>query len=385
MSDLRRRTGLVALALALAVLCFQVVGYHSGASIAALLSPAGESVLVLPPGFASQVFASGLEAPRFLEFGPDGRLYVAESGADRITTLTDDDDDGVAESRSVFAGGVTTPHSVVWHRGALYVGVPSGVVELRDGDGDGRADARRVLIDDYPTDGHSTRTVLFLPDGRMLVSVGSSCNVCREVDPRRAALVVYDGPGKAGERIYARGLRNAVGLALHPQTKEVWASNNGRDWLGDDLPPETINAVREGDDFGWPRCHAGDLVDPEFGGESGCKGVKAPAVRMQAHSAPLGLAFEAGSKFPAEYRDDLFVAFHGSWNRSVPTGFKVVRVPIDDGKVAGAVEDFATGFQVETTSVRGRPVGVTFGPDGAMYVSDDKGGFVYRISYPAKP
>ncbi|MFQ5409037.1 MAG: PQQ-dependent sugar dehydrogenase, partial [Anaerolineales bacterium] len=167
-----------------------------------------------------------------------------------------------------------------------------------------------------------------------------------------------------------------------PETGALWVTNNGRDLLGDDLPPETIYVVQEGVDYGWPYCHSGWLVDPEFGFNGACDGVPAPAVEMQAHSAPLGLAFYTGAAFPDEYHGDLFVAFHGSWNRSIPTGYKVVRIPIRDGAVNGPAEDFATGWLDETTDeVSGRPVGVAVGPDGALYVSDDKGGFIYRIAY----
>lgn len=347
----------------------------------ALFAPGGRSALVVPAGFTASVFAEGLAAPRFLAFGGDGRLVVAEGGRDRLVSLADTDGDGAADSRVDLADHLPSVHSAAWHEGAWYAGVPTGVIELKDVDGDGRADSRRVLVDDYPTPGHSTRTVLFLPDGRMLVSVGSSCNVCEEEDPRRATIVVYDGAVAGGGKIFARGLRNAVGLALHPVTGQLWATNNGRDWLGDDLPPDTVNIVTEGDDFGWPRCHAGDLVDPDFGGETGCRGVAAPALKLPAHSAPLGLAFASASSFPGEYRGDLFVAFHGSWNRSVPTGFKVVRVKVDQGRPTGAIEDFATGFTDPSSGrVLGRPVGLAFGPDGALYVSDDKSGFVYRIA-----
>lgn len=347
-------------------------------SIAAPAGTGGRAELEVPPGFVAGVFAEGLAAPRFIAFGPDGRLYVAESGRDRIVALADSTGDGIADVTRVFASGVATPHSVTWHGGALYAGVPSGVVELRDDDVDGEAEKRRVLVGDYPTNGHSTRTVIFLADGRMLVSVGSSCNVCVEEDRRRAAIVAYD---KGAEKLFATGLRNAVGLALHPATGELWATNNGRDWLGDDLPPETVNVVKEGSDFGWPRCHGGDLVDPDYGGSDGCKGVAAPILKMQAHSAPLGLVFYTGSAFPPQYHGDLFIAFHGSWNRSVPTGFKVVHVHLEGGVPAGAVEDFATGFTDEKSGrVLGRPVGLAVGPDGALYVSDDRGGFIYRIA-----
>lgn len=349
---------------------------------ALLFAPGGRATLTVPAGFRAGVFAEGLGAPRFLCAGPDGRLYVADSGRNRIVSLADTDGDGASDSEVVFAENLPGVHSLTFQEGAWYAGVPTGVIELKDQDGDGRADERRVRIDNYPTPGHSTRTVLFEPGGRMLVSMGSSCNVCTEEDPRRASILAYDNGSGRGEKIYAHGLRNAVGLALQPGSGALWATNNGRDWLGDDLPPDTLNIVSEGDDFGWPRCHAGDLVDPEYGGGRGCEGVTLPAVKFPAHSAPLGIAFAAGSSFPAQYVEDAFVAFHGSWNRSLATGFKVVRVRVQDGKPTGEVEDFVTGF-VDASSGRvlGRPVGIAFGKNGTMYVSDDKGGFVYSIAY----
>jgi glucose/arabinose dehydrogenase len=191
---------------------------------------------------------------------------------------------------------------------------------------------------------------------------------------------VYNADGSEGKP-FMTGLRNAVGLALNPATGQVWASNNGRDLLGTDVPPETVYALREGANAGWPRCHAGDLPDPEFGSSAGaCQGVEAPAVKMQAHSAPLGLTFYEGTLFPEEYQGDLFVAFHGSWNRVPPTGYKVVRVPMEAGQVAGPAEDFATGWLLESGDNQGRPTDVAVAADGALLVSDDKGGFIYRIA-----
>jgi glucose/arabinose dehydrogenase len=339
--------------------------------------------LTLLPGFEANVFAQGLSNPRFIAFGPDGDLYVADRGNGRIVALPDADGDGVADDQVALAQDLDRPHSLVYHEGSWYVGVPSGVVRLADTDGDGAADERETIIGDLPTSGnHRTRTVEFLPDGRMVVSVGSSCNVCEEDDPRRAAVLIYDGPEGGGERIFASGLRNAVGLAIHPETGQLWATNNGRDLMGDDLPPETVYIVQEGGDYGWPRCHSGDVVDPEFGGPGACQDVIQPVVQMQAHSAPLGLAFYDGRAFPSEFWGDLFIAFHGSWNRTVPTGYSVVRLPLRDGEPQGPVEPFATGWlDLESNNASGRPVGLAVGPDGALYVSDDKGGFIYRISY----
>jgi len=335
----------------------------------------------LPAGFGISVYQRGLRDPRMMAIGPDGHLYVAERGAGRIVRLPDRDGDGVADAVEVAASGLSAPSSIAFYRdGSLYVGETTRVLRLTESDQPGVFDQAEVIITGLPSGGHNTRTILFSPDGETLfVSVGSSCNVCIEQDERRAAIVQYN-PDGTGQAIYAQGLRNAVGLAFRPGTDELWATNNGRDWLGDDQPPETVYAVGQGDDAGWPRCHAGRIVDPDYGDEEACQGVALPAVEMQAHSAPLGLTFYTGEQFPEAYRGDLFVAFHGSWNRSNPTGYKLVRIPIRDGK-PGAVEDFAAGWLRPDGSQWGRPVDVITGSDGSLFVSDDGGGMIYRIFY----
>jgi len=346
----------------------------------------------LPPGFGISTFAQGLRDPRMMALGPDGQLYVAERGAGRIVRLPDRNHDGVADGVEVVAEGLDAPSSMAFYRdGSLYVGETERVLRLSAPDtadeGDeyipyiqGAFQEQEVILDGLPSGGHATRTVLFSPDwSALFVSIGSSCNVCVEEDPRRATIMRYNPDGSGGQ-VYAQGLRNAAGITFRPGTMELWATNNGRDWLGDDQPPETVYHVQEGDNAGWPYCHSGRIVDPDYGSPTACEGVVAPAVEMQAHSAPLGLTFYTGTQFPEEYRGDLFVAFHGSWNRAAPTGYKVVRIPIQDGQ-AGQAQDFATGWLRVNGSQWGRPVDVLTGADGSLFVSDDSGGSIYRIFY----
>ncbi len=337
--------------------------------------------IALPPGFGVSVYVEGLRNPRMMALGPDGTLHVAERGRDRVVRLPDRDGDGLADGVEVVAERLANPSSIAFYRdGSLYVGETTRVLRLSEPDASGAMTEVEIVVDGLPSGGHNTRTVLFSPDWRWLyVSVGSSCNVCIEDDPRRAAIVRYT-PDGSDETIFATGLRNAVGITFRPGADELWATNNGRDWLGDDQPPETVYRVQESLDAGWPRCHAGRIVDPDHGAAGACEGVSSPEVEMQAHSAPLGLTFYAGRQFPQPYQGDLFVAFHGSWNRTVPTGYKVVRVPMQEG-APGAVEDFAVGWLRGDGSQWGRPVDVLTGADGSLYVSDDGGGRIYRIYY----
>ncbi len=334
--------------------------------------------ITLPPGFGISLYAENLGRPRFMAYSPEGVLYVTDQGSGRVLALPDTNADGVADETEVVVSDLNRPHGITFHNGALYIGETNRIVKFERA-GNGWGD-KQILVGGLPTGGHGTRTVIFGQDSNMYVSIGSSCNVCNEDTPLRAAVWQYHADGSNG-RLFTKGLRNAVGLVTRPGTNEIWATNNGRDMLGEDLPPETINILTDGGDFGWPRCHAGRIVDPEFGAQGGCSDVLAPAVEMQAHSAPLGLRFYDGTMFPAEYQGNLFVAFHGSWNRSEPTGYKVVRIPVDGAGKPGAVQDFATGWLQSNGESWGRPVDVIIAPDGSLMVSDDAGSRIYRIFY----
>lgn len=334
-------------------------------------APLDINKIKVPPGFRIAIFARMPSAPRFMLFAPDGTLLVSLTGSGGVAVVNPQG------QVSIFATGLNQPHGLAFRGPDLYVAEQNRVRVYRNLE----ASRTEVLIQGIPSGGHFTRTVGFGPDDKMYVSIGSSCNLCTEQDQRRAAIVRYNADG-TGQEVFARGLRNSVGFRWHPQTGELWATDNGFDNFGDDQPPEEINIVRQGGDYGWPFCYADRLTNPTFPptDPGRCSGTVAPAVQMQAHSAPLGLDFYTGTQFPAEYRGDAFVAFHGSWNRSVPTGYKVVRVRAQGG-VPGAVEDFVTGW-LEGNTTSGRPVDVLTGPDGALYVSDDSpSSVIYRITY----
>jgi len=345
--------------------------------------------LKAPPGFHIAVFAEEVAGARMMVFSPGGVLLVSETGEGKVVALPDSKHAGKAERTLTVLDGLNKPHGLAFYAGKLYVAENDKVRRYDWDEANLRASNPKWLADLPTGGGHSTRSLL-LHGGKMYVSAGSSCNVCVEKDLRRATVMEFN-PDGTGQKIFAKGLRNAVGLAVNPKTDTVWATVNGRDWLGDDLPPDVIvDLGKDGGDFGWPYCYGDRVPDSNFTRaeteEDRCQRVIEPKVQMQAHSAPLGLAFYEGSEFPAEYRNNIFVAFHGSWNRSVPTGYKVVRVKLDDkGQPVGGTEDFITGWLApgETKKGRwmGRPVGIVFGGDGVMYLSDDAAGVIYRITY----
>jgi glucose/arabinose dehydrogenase len=334
-------------------------------------------VLRLPDGFKISVYASGLKNARFMAIDDEGNLFLSQPKEGRISVLRDLNRDGAADEVIVYVEGLNLPHGLALDERWLYVAENDRVERLRDDNGDFMADHKELITNDIPgPGGHFTRTIGFGPDGKMYVSVGSSCNVCED-DPRRAAILRFEKDG-SGDELFARGLRNSVGFVWHPETGEMWATDNGRDWLGDDLPPDEINIVYEGKHYGWPYCYGQRIPDPQYNDAELCATTEPPVVELQAHSAPLGLRFYNGDMFPEEYHGDLFVAYHGSWNRKVPTGYKVVRIVLDDEEPV--VEDFVVGWLVDGEKW-GRPVDVLVGVDGSMFISDDFAGVVYRVSY----
>jgi glucose/arabinose dehydrogenase len=337
--------------------------------------------LRVPPGFKVTYYANGLPGVRFMVVGPDKMLYVSQPRSGRIIRLPDRNGDGIADSVEVVVTGLHNPHGLAFHKGALYVANTDGVVRVPLS-ANGLAAGAPEYVNRYEGgSGHTSRTIVFGADSAMYVSVGSSCNICVEKNPERATVLRFNEDG-SGKRIFASGLRNAVGLAVNPVTKAIWVTQNERDDLKpshEDLPPEEINILTDGGDYGWPYCYGTRIPNPEYNDPARCAKTIPPAIPLQAHSAPLGLTFlTRATKLPADYRGDLLVAYHGSWNRDVPTGAKVVRIRVKDNQPV-SVEDFITGWQTPDGKRWGRPADVAVAADGAVLISDDSGGAIYRV------
>lgn len=337
--------------------------------------------LRVPKGFTVTDYARVPRA-RFMALGPDGAVYVSQPQNNQVTRLMDADGDGKAETQTIAVSGLNRPHGLAFHDGWLYIANTDAVVRVRL-DANGQASGTPAKVAEYSGGaGHWTRTVVFGPDGGMYVAIGSSCNICIEKTPDRAAVMRYDADGSNG-RVFSSGLRNAVGVAVHPTTREIWVTQHERDNIApdhQDLPPEEINILRDGADFGWPYCHSDRVPNPEFNDQARCAATVPPALKMQAHAAPLGITFlDKATSFPSEYRGDALVAFHGSWNRDTPTGATVVRIRVQNGKPA-SYEDFIVGWQDSAGKRWGRPVDVLVNKDGSVLVSDDMAGIIYRVA-----
>jgi glucose/arabinose dehydrogenase len=355
-------------------------------------------------GFRVGEFASGMDEPRVIEIAPNGDVFVADSGAGEIIAFRMGEDGAVREE-SVFADGLDQPYGIAFYPldnpQYVYVANTGSVVRFpyKEGDMEATGEAETVIAE-LPVGGHWTRDIAFSPDGTTLfVAVGSGSNVGEGMDDApdgfvegnplgaawageedRAVVLAFDADGK-NKRIFATGLRNCSGLTTQPETGDLWCVVNERDELGDDLPPDYATRVEEGAFYGWPWYYIGGNEDPRLEGERPdlADKVTTPDVLFQAHSAPLGIAFYEGEAFPPEYKGDAFVAMHGSWNRDHRTGYKVVRLPFENGKPTGAYQDFMTGFVLDDQSAWGRPVDVTMAKDGSLLVSDDESGTIWRV------
>jgi glucose/arabinose dehydrogenase len=342
--------------------------------------------LQIQEGFAISLFAL-VPGARSMALAPWGEILVTQPSQGRIVALQDADGDGVAESQRPLAQGLQCPYGMAFRDGYLYVAQSTKVERFRTDRGE--LGPREVVIDGLPQSGcapHHYRPLAFDPAGYFYVAFGSSCNVCVEPDTRRGTVWQFTPDG--GGQEYARGLRNVVDLEVNPATGELWGAVNERDELGDDVPPDPITTIAAGANYGWPYCYwdGGQWrVDTRVPARNPSCGGLTAYYGIQAHSAPLGLAFYNQNQFPAEYGGSLFVSLHGSWNRSNATGFKVIHIPFVDGQPQPP-EDFVTGWllsQRGAANAWGRPVDAQVGADGALYVSDDQAGAVYRVTYTA--
>jgi glucose/arabinose dehydrogenase len=351
------------------------------------------------PGFKVELYASHLDNPRLIRTAPNGDLFLAESASGKIRVFRGAGKNGEAEKTEVFATGLEQPFGIAFYPPGespqwVYVGNTGSVVRFPYNAGDMKASgAAQVIVPDLPGGGrlagggHWTRDIGFSLDGKkMYVSVGSRSNN-DDTDKNRwetlRADVLEFNPDGSGRRVYAYGLRNCVGLDVHPQTGEVWCSTNERDTLGDDLPPDYITHVQDGGFYGWPWYYMGGAWDPRHRGKHPelKDKVITPDVLLQPHFASLEMTFYEGKQFPAEYQGDIFAAEHGSWNRQKRTGYEVIRVPLKNGHATGEYEDFLTGFVTQSGDVWGRPVGVAVGKDGSLFVTDDGSRSIWRVSY----
>jgi len=343
------------------------------------LPDGSQHTLTTPAGLRVTLYATGLSSARFMALGPDGDIFVGSWYAGTVSVLLNRAGGASATRVVTLLSGLSVPHGVAYHNGRLYVAEEGRVTSYRYDAARVRLDDARTVVATLPTGGrHVTRTVAFGPDGLLYVSVGSSCNECADA-PNRAVIMRYRADGSGGQ-VYARGLRNPVGLAWQPGVGQLWATDNGEDSLGDNIPPDEVDIIRQGGNYGWPYCYGNGQADPTLSSAPGyCAGAIYPTVALQAHSAPLGAAFSTGRLLPSAYRGGLVIAYHGSASRSQLTGYKAVYIPVN-GARAGQPQDLVTGWLTAASTVWGRPVGVLVAADGSLLISDDLAGVVYRLA-----
>jgi len=335
----------------------------------------------LPPGFSIDVYAANVPGARSMALGDKGTLFVGSRGEGKVYAIIDRNGDHKADQVIAIASGLRSPNGVAFRDGALYVAEISRVLRFDNIEAHLNSPPRPVVVNaSFPDKSHhGWKFIRFGPDNRLYVPVGAPCNVCEEPDPRFASIMRM-APDGSNLGVFAGGVRNTVGFDWHPRTKELWFTDNGRDWLGDNQPPDELNrAPRGGLHFGFPYRHGRDIPDPEHGKKRSSEEFIPPEIELGPHVASLGMRFYTGAMFPENYRDQIFIAEHGSWNRSTPSGYRVTLVRIRDNR-AVSYETFAQGW-LQNGSAWGRPVDLQVMPDGSLLVSDDKAGAIYRISY----
>ena len=339
--------------------------------------------LTLPRGFHIALYSDQVPQARELALGARGTVFVGSMNAGKVYALSDADHDGRAETVRVIASGLELPVGVAFHQGDLYVSAVSRILVLRDIESHLDDPPKpEVVYDRFPTDtAHGWKFIAFGPDGKLYVPIGAPCNLC---DKGKAyAKLTRMNPDGSGLQDVAWGIRNTVGFDWQPSTGRLWFTDNGRDLLGDDVPGDELNRIdRDGQHFGYPYCHQGNVADPDFGAGHPCRNYAPPARRLDPHVAALGMRFYTGRQFPARYRGAIFIAEHGSWNRTEKSGYRVMVVRVD-GSRAVAYEPLVTGFE-QGGQAWGRPADVQPLPDGSLLVSDDLAGAVYRITYGEK-
>lgn len=345
--------------------------------------------LTMPEGFGIEIYAEDVSNARSMTMSPGGVLYVGTRQAGNVYAVIDDNNDYKADRVITIAEGLRSPNGVAFRNGSLYVAEVSRILRFDDMDNNLENPPEPAIVtDDYPTEGHhGWKYIAFGPDDKLYVPVGAPCNIC---DPENElfATITRINPDGSGREIVAHGVRNSVGFDWHPKTGDLWFTDNGRDWLGDNRPPCELNHLAEtGQHFGYPYLHGDDIWDPEFGskGKDMNLDFRTPAQNLGPHVAPLGMLFYTGSMFPEEYRNQIFIAEHGSWNRSEKIGYRIVLVRLDENNNPVAYEPFVEGWLREDESVWGRPVEFELLEDGSVLISDDESGTIYRLIYQSNP
>lgn len=367
----------------LVVVCCMLTATPAQNQNAAPQAPPKPAELKVPAGFKVTVFASEVTNGRLMAVSPDGVIYVPRQSKGDVVALPDRNKDGRADSMEIVASGLNRPHSVAFNKGYLYIATNPAILRMKYSGGKAQGEPEKVVDLPVSTTSHWTRTIAFGKDGKMYVSIGSSCNSCEEEDARRTTIMQYNADG-SGARTFAGGLRNAIGFDWDPRTNTMWATDMGQDGQGEDFPPDEINRIELGKHYGFPYFLGNNQPNSDL--KDAKKSMKPeecvpPAFALQSHLSPIGLAFYKGRKFPEPWRSSMYIALHGSSPRArkEKIGYNVVRVVMQGGRITG-IEDFVTGF-VQGDQVMGRPAGLVTGADGAFYISDDNKGFIYRVSY----